>query len=31
MDKMEETTKWKKQQYIDWLKSKDIAVPKKIL
>ena len=28
-----ETTvsKWKKQQYIDWLKSKDIAVPKKNL
>ena len=24
-------SKWKKQQYIDWLKSKDIAVPKKIL
>ena len=23
-------SKWKKQQYIDWLKSKDIAVPKKI-
>ena len=22
-------SKWKKQQYIDWLKSKDIAVPKK--
>ena len=24
-------SKWKKQQYIDWLKSKDIAVPKKNL
>ena len=24
-------SKWKKQQYIDWLKSMDIAVPKKIL
>ena len=24
-------SKWKKQQYIVWLKSKDIAVPKKIL
>ena len=24
-------SKWKKQQYIDWLKSKDIAIPKKIL
>ena len=24
-------SKWKKQQYIDWLKSKDIAVPKKML
>ena len=23
-------SKWKKQQYIDWLKSKDITVPKKI-
>ena len=23
-------SKWKKQQYIDWLKSKDTAVPKKI-
>ena len=22
-------SKWKKQQYIDWLKSKDIGVPKK--
>ena len=28
-DKTYPVSKWKKQQYIDWLKSKDIAVPKK--
>ena len=30
-DETYSVSKWKKQQYIDWLKSKDIAVPKKFL